>query len=519
MTDTAPDTPLQGISLLGTRQAAEPPPDARRFHAVDPSTGEEIPPAFVAASPEQVEEAGGRADEAFRAYAGLSGGTRAAFLDRVADVLEARREAVIARAARETALSEGRLGSELTRTTHQLRMFARLIEDDAWRDPRVDPGDPDREPAPKPDVRSLRRALGPVAVFGSSNFPLAFSVAGGDTASALAAGCPVLVKAHPDHPGTSELVGRAIAEAARALELPEGVFSLLFDDGHQVGQQLVQLPEVQAVGFTGSRRGGEALRKLASARPQPIPVYAEMGSVNPIFVLPRAARARPAEIADGLYGSVTLGVGQFCTNPGVVLVPADRAGDALVERLAERVRATRAGTMLNARVCEGYRHGLEQLRRAGARPLASGEDDGAPTGGAAHLWEVQLTDTLRDASLVSEVFGPSALLVRYQNDVELSRFAEAMEGQLTATLHADGDELHDYVDLIDLLADRAGRLIVDQYPTGVEVGPAMVHGGPYPATSDGRSTSVGTRAIERFTRFVAYQNFPREILPEVLRGG
>lgn len=502
-------------------RAAEPGA-ARAFRAVDPTTGEALEPAFAVTTPGELRELGRRARAAFRRYARLPGHERAAFLRAVADGLDAAADELVARATRETALPEARLRGEVSRTSGQLRMFAGLIEDDAWLGARVDPGDPARQPAPKPDVRAVRRPLGPVAVFGASNFPFAFSVAGGDTAAALAAGCPVIAKAHPGHPGTSRLVADVVLAAAERTGMPAGVFALALDDGHAVGAALVQLPEVKAVAFTGSRAGGEALMRLAAARPEPVPVYAEMGSVNPVFVLPGAAAARPKDVAEGLHASFTLGVGQFCTNPGVVFVPQDRGGDELTERLVKLTNGTPAGAMLNARVCQAYKRGLEELERAGARRLAGGATGEGPNDGVAALWEVALEDLAAARELLGEVFGPSTLLVRYGEPDELPAVAATLEGQLTATVHGEPFELEPggIADaLFQVLVDRAGRLIVNQFPTGVEVGPAMVHGGPYPATSDGRSTSVGTRAIERFTRCVAYQNFPEALLPPALREG
>ena len=514
MTTTKTSGSLDGRSLIGTTKAQDSP---TTFRALNPATGEALEPAFHVATVAQIERAGEVAMEAFAEYSARTGPERAEFLRAIAAGLEGNREELVARAHLESALPEGRLDGEVTRTANQLRMFADLIEGDEWLDARHDEGDPEREAAPKPDVRSFRRALGPVAVFGASNFPFAFSVAGGDTASALAAGCPVIVKAHPGHPGTSELVGKVILAAARETGMPDGTFSLLFDDGIDVGVKLVQLPQVRAVGFTGSRGAGEALMRTAAARPVPIPVYAEMGSVNPVFVLPQAAVARAEQIATGLHGSFTLGVGQFCTNPGVVLVPNGEAGDALVAKLSELTRETPGQTMLNERVCSNYGRGLQGLREAGARELVRGEDAGGPTTAVAVAWEVGIKEVILNPELLSEVFGPSTLVVRYDEEGELLDFARSLEGQLTATLQGEPAELPNYRELVAILADRAGRLIVNQYPTGVEVGPAMVHGGPYPATSDGRSTSVGTHAIERFTRLVAYQNFPDELLPEQLR--
>lgn len=505
---------LRGASLLGFGEAE---PGSRTFHAIDPTTGERLQPGFYPAEPEDVEGAAAAAEAAFGPYAATAPAARARFLRAAADGLERRRGAIVERADRETALGEPRLGGELTRTANQLRLFAEIVEEGRWVDALVDEGDPERVPAPKPDVRSMRRPLGPVAVFGASNFPLAFSVAGGDTASALAAGCPVVFKAHPAHPGTCELVGRAVADAARETGMPDGTFSLIFDDGFEAGQALVRHPAIRAVGFTGSRAGGRALMALAAARPEPIPVYAEMSSVNPVFVLPLAAHRRGPQIADGLLASFTLGTGQFCTNPGLVLVPAGEAGDALRDRLAEGAREAGAHAMLTAGVHEAYRGGLRRLAEVGAHRLADGKSSSGFSAASASVWETTVDAATADPRLTQEVFGPSTVLVRYAGDDELLAFTRAMEGQLTATLHGEPDEWERYRGLVAALERKAGRLIVDQYPTGVEVCRAMVHGGPFPATSDGTTTSVGARAVLRFTRLVAYQNFPKELLPAELR--
>lgn len=508
---------LAGHSLIGTEASRGTTEAAgRTFSAVDPGTGEKLSPVYLAATDAELQRAGSLAAEAFGTYAAKPGHERTRFLHAVADELEGDRERIVERGERETALAEGRLNGELSRTTNQIRMFAELVEDDAWRDPRAHlPGDGSDWSV---DLRSMRRAVGPVAVFGAGNFPLAFSVAGGDTASALAAGCPVIVKAHPGHPGLSELVGNAIARAARATRMPPGVFSLLFDDAHEVGVELVKRPEIRAVAFTGSRSGGQALMQVAAERDDPVPVFAEMGSINPLFVLPEAAKVRGATIAEELHASFTLGVGQFCTKPGVVLVPRGAAGDALVRALAERTEGTKDTTMLSMRTSEGYERGLARLRDAEAQLVASGAiATSSPACGAAALWETDLSEVAARPSLLQEVFGPSTIVVRYDDPSSLAPFARTLEGQLTGTIHAEPAELSSHRDLIESLADRAGRVILNQYPTGVDVGPATVHGGPYPATSDGRSTSVGTRAIERFTRWVAYQNFPSEMMPETLR--
>lgn len=490
---------------------------ARTFRATNPATGQLLDPPFTATSLAELQEFGAAARLAFRTYSRLPGSKRAEFLRAIADRLDAAIDELVPTAMAETALPEPRLRGEVGRTTGQLRMFASLIADDAWLGARIDVGDPNRTPLPKPDVRAMRRPLGPVAVFGASNFPFAFSVAGGDTAAALAAGCPVIAKAHPGHPGTSQAVAEIILDAVSLTDMPPGVFALVQDDGHQLGAALVQLPEVKAVGFTGSRAGGEALVRLAAARTEPVPVYAEMGSVNPVFVLPQAAAERGAEVAEGLFGSFTLGVGQFCTNPGVVLVPANEHGDALAQRLNELTTGASAGTMLNARVCQLYGQSLSKLAAAGGQPLARGVSANGPTEGVPTVWQAPLSAAIHNPELLSEVFGPSTLLLRYDSVEQLLEFAWQMEGQLTATLQAQPGELASQTDLVEALADRAGRVIVNQWPTGVEVCHAMVHGGPYPATSDGRGTSVGTLAIDRYTRWVAYQNFPTPLLPAALR--
>lgn len=509
----------QAVTSDATPGRTAQPAAQRTFKAVAPATGALLEPPYPVATAAEVADAARRAAAAFPAYAATAPAERGAFLRAIAARLEHHADAIVTRADEESALGRPRLTGELARTANQLRMFAGIVEDGGWQDARIDAGDPQRKPAPKPDVRSMRRPLGPVAVFGASNFPLAFSVAGGDTASALAAGCTVVCKAHPAHPGTSDRVARAVLEAVEASGMPDGTFALLFDDAHEVGAALVRDPRVRAVGFTGSRAGGQALMALAAARPVPIPVYAEMSSVNPLFVLPEAARVRGAALADGLHASFTLGVGQFCTNPGVVLLPTGPDGDAIRDRLAERTAATDAATMLTAGICEAYGRGLEALAARGARLVATGP---AGAGGQAHaaVWEAPASAISSDSggsALLAEVFGPSTLLLRYERTDDLRDLAEAMEGQLTASVHGEPAELEQQAALFGALERLAGRVIVNQFPTGVEVTDAMVHGGPYPATSDGRSTSVGGRALLRFTRLVAYQNLPQALLPEALR--
>lgn len=504
-----------GGSLIGFGSGG---PGGAVFRAFDPAAGVDLEPGFASAGPEDVERAVQLAAAAAPVWARLPAVERERFLRRVAEMIEAHAADLVARAARETGLPENRLKGEIARTAGQLRLYGEAAVRGDWLDARIERAQPERQPLPKPDHRSLLRPLGPVVVFGSSNFPFAYSVAGGDTASAFAAGCPVIVKAHPAHPGTGELVGRLIVRAVRELGLPEGSFALLFDAGHAVGQALVRHAAVKAVGFTGSLRGGRALADLAAARPEPIPVYAEMGSVNPVFLLPGAVAARRAALVEGLYTSALAGVGQFCTNPGLVVLERTPAGEAFVRELAARLEATVEGVMLTP----GIRHAFvaataERAEQAGVRVLARGH--ATSRCGAAPVWfETEARFFAGNPALSAEVFGPSSLVVWCADRAEMRRVAQSLEGSLTASLHAAPAERAEAAELVELLAARAGRVILDGYPTGLEVSHAIVHGGPYPATSDGgRSTSVGTRALTRWGRFVCYQNFADELLPPELR--
>lgn len=488
---------------------------APTFRALDPAAGALLPEDFATASPAEVDRACQAAADAFETFRDTPAAVRADLLRAIAQGLEGAADGIIERAHRETALPLARLQGEMGRTCSQLRLFAAVLEDGSWVDARIDTSDPGRQPLPKPDVRSMRRPLGPVAVFGASNFPLAFSVAGGDTASALAAGNPVIVKAHPAHPGTCERVGRVLTTAVREAGLPAGTFALLFDARHEVGKALVQHPQVAAVAFTGSRAGGVALMRLAADRPHPIPVYAEMGSVNPVLILPGALAARGPAIAAGLHASFTLGTGQFCTSPGVVLIEEGAAGDAFLAALAGHAATTAAGVLLTPGIRDAYLKGQDRLAALGAERLAQGLE-GMPNTATAAVWQVPAAQVAAHPQLLDEVFGPSTLAVRYQK-ADLFPLLRRLEGNLTATLYAEPDELRDATPLLRLLETKAGRLLINQFPTGVEVCPAMVHGGPFPATSDGRATSVGTRSIERFTRLVAWQGFPQSALPPELQ--
>ncbi len=508
--------PLQGLSLIGSQNGSS---QGAVFYGFDPATGETLQPGYSTASSEDVEQAAQMAARAFPVYGNLAGVAKAKFLLTIASVLETIAPEIVDRGRRETGLPEARLRGELARTTNQLRLFAGVLEEGSWVDARIDPAQPERKPFPRADIRSMLRPLGPIAVFGASNFPLAFSVAGGDTVSALAAGNPVIVKAHPAHPGTSELVGQAIRECVLACALPEGVFSLLFDAQIEVGAQLVAHPLVKAVGFTGSQAAGKALMKLAASRPVPIPCYAEMGSVNPLFVLPGAMRSRTSAIASGLLGSFTMGSGQFCTKPGLVFVPQSPESEIFSAALKQGVLQMQPQIMLTKGIAAKYASAL-QMRSAENDPTLSAQSLRAEGPGCAEpvsLFQSSVASLLREPNLAEEVFGPTTLLLTYTSREELLAAANALDGHLTATIHGTEEDLAEHRDLIAVLEEKVGRLLFNGFPTGVEVCHAMVHGGPYPATSDGRSTSVGTQAILRFARPFCYQDFPEAVLPAELQ--
>ncbi|TVR54419.1 MAG: aldehyde dehydrogenase (NADP(+)) [Puniceicoccaceae bacterium] len=505
---------LEGTSLIGSER-----PDARgrSFQAVNPSTGDRLPVRFFTAGEAEIDRAVKLAGDAFEGMRALTGRDRGALLRAIAGGLEERIDDLVERGTAETALPDGRIRMETARTCAQLRMFAGLVEEGSWVDARIDHGDTERKPAPKPDLRALRVPLGPVAVFGAGNFPIAFSVAGGDTASALAAGCPVVVKAHPNHPGTAEIAGLAVREAVAQNGFPPGTFSLLFDEGINVGKALVTHPGIRAVGFTGSRQGGSALMAIARERPEPIPVYAEMSSVNPVFLLPGAVQGGGSGSADTLAASITLGAGQFCTCPGLLFALQGPDTDAFAAALRERLAAVPPAPMLARAIADQYRSAVNRRKaRRGVEPLFLPEHWAE---GCAHpcILRTDAATFISEPSLMEEIFGPAALLVVARDRGELLVAAENLEGQLTATVHGTEADLEDFGELAAILERKAGRLLFNQVPTGVEVCPAMVHGGPYPATGDGRSTSVGTAAIDRFTRRLAYQNWPDALLPDELK--
>ena len=493
----------------------------RTFRAVDPVKNVEIDPEYRDASPEEIDAAMERAEGAFVEYRKKTPHERAGFLKAIANEIEALGEALIERAVLETALPAGRITGERGRTVGQLRMFAGMVEEGSWVDARIDTANPDRKPAAKPDLRRMLVGMGPIVVFGASNFPLAFSAAGGDTASALAAGCSVVVKGHPSHPGTTAMVIRAMLKAAKGTGMPEGIVSLVQGVSPEVSLQLVKHPLAKAVGFTGSLRAGRAIFDAVAARPEPIPVYAEMGSVNPVFILPGAIKERGANIAEGLKNSVTMGVGQFCTNPGVVVGLNDLATRGFVEQFAGLMAASPMGTMLNPGIGKAFAEGVKRVTAASGVKVAgkSAAEVTLATQAAPVVFMTDAANFLENHGLQEEVFGPATMLVMGGSKAEMEKVAAALPGQLTATIHAGDGEIAEYANLVSILERRAGRLVFNSFPTGVEVGMAMQHGGPYPATTDSRSTSVGGAAIERFARPVAYQDFPNAALPVELRDG
>jgi alpha-ketoglutaric semialdehyde dehydrogenase len=507
---------LSGRSLIGFREGSG---SSEPLFATDPTTGQHLQPGFISATADEVELAVRLAADTYADYSRVSGRDRGAFLRKIAAKIESIAADVVERAGKETALPPARLQGETARTCAQLRLFAEVAEEGSWVAARIDHADPDRKPAPRPDIRSLLRPLGPVVVFGASNFPLAFSVAGGDTASALASGNPVIVKAHAAHPGTSELVGQMVRESVRECGLPEGVFSLLFGSGAQVGTALMKHPLVKAGGFTGSRAAGRVLMDLAAARPEPIPFYAEMSSTNPVFILPGALRERGEKIAAGLHASFTLGAGQFCTKPGMVFLPHGNEAAKFTDKLRQLVAGSAPFHLLTRAIHSSYDSALTGRKTDAAVTLVAEAPKAAPQAGFAVNATLFETDaaTFLSSNLDAEIFGPTTLLVRHSNRDQVLEIAGSLEGHLTATIHGTAQDLRDFADLIVILEGKVGRLVFNGFPTGVEVCHAMVHGGPYPSTSDGRSTSVGTRAIFRFTRPVCYQGFPDEALPQELK--
>jgi 2,5-dioxopentanoate dehydrogenase len=507
---------LHGKNLIGGKPVASN--NAKTFQALAAASGEKLAPVFHKATVAEADEAVALALKAFETYRRQPAEKIADFLNRIAEEILKLGDELIQRTSAETGLPEARLVGERNRTVNQFKMFAELVREGSWLEATIDRAQPDRKPLPKVDLRRMLVPLGPVVVFGASNFPLAYSVGGGDTASALAAGCPVIVKAHSAHPGASEMVGHAIQAAVEATGMPNGVFGMVHGDGTEIGMRLVTHPATKAVGFTGSLRGGRALFDAAAKRPEPIPVFAEMGSVNPVFILPGALKKNGKAIAEGLAQSVTLGVGQFCTNPGLAF---GRQGDewtTFVQRMGELASAVAPGVMLHQGIGASYREGTERLQKVAGVSVAGKSSAEATQGRApAMIFNTDAKTFQQQHVLREEVFGPSSLLVNCGSTEELEQIARDLAGQLTATIHGTEEDLIEHAGLVAILREKAGRLIFNQFPTGVEVCHSMQHGGPYPATTDSRFTSVGTFAIKRFVRPIAFQNFPDAALPVQLK--
>ncbi len=503
---------INGKNLIGNKESSE---GNVVFSAIDPQQKQTLPVNFTEATQGELDLALEKAEAAFKTYKKVTPEQKANFLEAIASEIEGLGDALLNRCNSETALGIPRLTGERGRTCNQLRLFAKVVREGSWVGARIDTALPDRQPLPKPDIRMMHIPMGPVVVFGASNFPLAFSVAGGDTASALAAGCPVVVKAHPAHPGTSELVGKAIIKAAQKSEMPEGVFSLLQGKGHEIGRAMVMHPKVKAVGFTGSFKGGKALYDAAQQRPEPIPVYAEMGSTNPVFILPGAMQERAQQIGEGLAASVNLGVGQFCTNPGMVVkLKGAAAADTFEQSLRRAISATASSTMLTEGISNAYNAGAGIMSKIeGVDVLAKGAAGENPS----FIFETDVPTALAKEDISKEVFGPSSVLINGRDKEEILQFAQNLEGHLTATVHATEADIELYSELFAILEEKVGRIIINGFPTGVEVCDSMMHGGPFPATTDSRTTSVGTLAIMRFARPISYQSYPQSLLPDALK--
>jgi alpha-ketoglutaric semialdehyde dehydrogenase len=506
---------LTGLNLIGNEESGK---GSNTFFAKNPATQEYLNTAFHEATTSEVDQAVIKAKTAFNIYRVKSNEEKAVFLETIAKNILELGDILIKRCIEETALPEARLTGERMRTVNQLRLFASVIREGSWVDARIDTAIPDRQPVPRPDIRQMQIPLGPVGIFGASNFPFAFSVAGGDTVSALAAGCPVIVKAHPLHPGTSELVGKAILNAAGKTNMPDGVFSLVQGISNEVGMAIVNHPEIKAIGFTGSFKGGKAIFDAANCRENPIPVFAEMGSVNPVFVLPGALKERNEIIAKGLIGAVSLGVGQFCTNPGLVIMEESANSRQFLDNLKDHNSESPSGIMLSEQIKNNYSKGTQNLQNSERVSLissSSGEEMGNRV--KTKVFSTDFETFISNASLSEEVFGPATIHVSAGNKNEMLQLANKLAGHLTATIHGTEDDLKEYSELINILEQKVGRLIFNGFPTGVEVCHSMVHGGPYPATTAPQSTSVGTAAIKRFARPVCYQDFPQSVLPDQLK--
>ncbi len=505
---------IDGSILIGAR-------DCRRdahFHGVNPATGDTLPQGFCEATAADVADACALAEAAFAEFSTQSPDARATFLESIADTILAFGDTLIETAMAESGLPRPRLEGERGRTMGQLRLFAAEVRAGRWLDVTIDPALPDRMPMPRSDLRRMNMALGPVAVFGASNFPLAFSVAGGDTASAFAAGCPVVVKGHPSHPATGELIARAIRAALQSCGLHEGVFSYLPGTSNDLGGALVADPRIKAVDFTGSRGGGLALVAIAAKRAEPIPVFAEMSSINPVVLLPHALANRGASLGAAFIGSLTMGAGQFCTNPGLIIAVESGGLDSFIAAAAAALADVAPPVMLSPSIHANYERGVAALdSNTAARRVAGGQESEGANRCTGALFETTAAAFMGDDTLGHEVFGAAAIIVRCADVGEAARVIAGLEGQLTATLHMDDADTSDAAHVLPLLSVKAGRVLANGWPTGVEVCHAMVHGGPFPATSDGRTTSVGTLAMMRFLRPVCYQDIADALLPPAVQ--
>ncbi|MGV8878633.1 MAG: aldehyde dehydrogenase (NADP(+)) [Sphingobacteriaceae bacterium] len=510
---------MNGKNIVGSayRDAVE-----LNLKAINPATGLPLEGEFSRAEEQDVNQALELATNAFAVYRQVNKDKKAAFLNAIADEIANLGEALVERASAESGLPLARLRGELGRTTGQLRLFANLVTEGSWVDAIIDTALPERQPLPRPDIRRMLIPIGPVIVFGASNFPLAFSVAGGDTASALASGCPVIVKAHPAHYGTSAMVGEAIIKAVEKTGMPNGVFSMLYDDGYTIGSQLVLHRLSKAVTFTGSYQGGMALVKLAQQRKEPIPVFAEMGSINPVVFLPKAIENEATELATKYAASITMGAGQFCTNPGLMLAIDSPLLAKFKAVLAEKIALVPSATMLTAGIAQNYvklSAEIELEKGIALLAVANSKNEALANQSEAKIAQVDAEAFIKNPKLQAEIFGPYSLLVICKDLTELEKVVDVLEGQLTVTLMAEEEELQQYQTLIQKLTNKTGRIILNGVPTGVEVCAAMQHGGPFPATSDSRYTSVGSTAIYRFVRPLAYQDWKQSLLPDELKDG
>ena len=455
--------------------------------------------------------------QAFKVFRNTTQSQRAAFLNAIADEIEALGDELISTYCLESGLPEGRAMGERGRTMFQLRSFATMLATDDWRLTSHDKADPTRQPIPMVDIRKSVLPLGPVAVFGSSNFPLAYSTAGGDTASAFAAGCPVIVKSHPMHAGTGELVASAIIKAAEKTGMPNGVFSNLNSKGIEVGVQLVKHPKVKAVGFTGSIKAGRALYDIANARPEPIPMFAEMGSINPVVITQKALEAKGSHWAQTYAGSITLGTGQFCTNPGLIVAIDSPELDSFAKELAAKIVEIDSMCMLHPNIKSAYSKLKSDVTSQEGVQVLTSTLDPEPNFADQSIAMVDGAKFLENSNLHTEVFGPFSIIVKCENESQLLQIIEGLEGQLTGTIIAEDEDVASLGSIVDELQQRVGRILFNGVPTGVEVCPSMNHGGPYPASTDSRYTAVGTDAVKRWVRLISYQSFPNQLLPNELK--